>query len=443
MKLEELDSIKNHLRGQVFNDGEQLYFYDKKSNTWKSYRKKQATVVLRRLLLNVSVPVNIMAAEAKQVLEEISTSPEFYNVIHDTPTNLINCRNGVLDLDNMEFKSDTEDFFRIQVDMKYISDNGKRTCEEFKKFLIHVFDIKNDSEVFNHPSVKRLMEVLGYLISNEYRAKKLMIILGPANSGKSQVLRLLRKVIGEENTVALTLDELSGHGNGRFRTALLAKAHALINDELPTTGLKNLSELKKIIAGEPIIVEAKGANPIMMENRTKMIFAGNQLPELKEADCGNAFVSRFCLIVFKKSVLPGEKKINLAEDLYKERDAIFSRAIDEYCNARKRKLEFTLDKDAEDILKSYKEENASVITFINDEEVIKEGEGVHTQELYRVYLWYCEKAALTPVRELKSFRQQLLSIPKVKQIRKKRLDGDVNPCSVVCGIELVNSMEGR
>jgi phage/plasmid-associated DNA primase len=246
-------------------------------------------------------------------------------------------------------------------------------------------------------------------------------------------------VIGYEHTVALTLDELSGQGCGRFRTELLTKAHALINDELPTKGLKNLAELKKIIAGEAITIEAKGATPKTVKVKTKMLFAGNQLPDLAEADCGNAFASRLCVVAFKKAPEETDRDVNLIGDLYQERNAIFSLAIKAFIELRKRSpsLTFWEDKAADAIVKAYMDDNASVITFIYDEKVVTTGDGVSLTELFSYYKDYCIKQALTPVKSIKAFRQQLVSWPQFSGFNKRRLRGNTNPCSVVEGIKLV------
>ena len=139
----------------------------------------------------------------------------------------------------------------------------------------------------------------------------------------------------------------------------------------------------------------------------------------------------------KKAADSETRDIDLLSKLYNERNAIFSLAVNAFSKIATT-LEFTGESVADKALQAYAEENSSVLTFINDGSVICEGEGIFTTDLYQVYLRYCEKLALTPVKSLKSFRQQLLCTPKVQEIRKGRLEGDENPRSVVWGITLVN-----
>lgn len=444
MDKSDLNDIKTRVKPFIRNDGERLFFYDPKDNIWIPNTRDGAARSLNKLL--AAADTQLAASEAKAVINDILCDPEFERPLPAPPCDMINCKNGILALNELKLyerpkNPPDKNYFRICLDIDYNPNVHERDCKTFMNFLQNAFDIdlntKSEKGLLAHPSVIRLLEMMGYMISNEYMAKKLLIILGPANSGKSQVLELIRRVIGYEHTVALTLDELSGQGGGRFRTELLTKAHALINDELPTKGLKHLAELKKIIAGEAITIEAKGATPKTVKVKTKMLFAGNQLPDLAEADCGNAFASRLCVVAFKKAPKESFRNVNLIDDLYKERDAIFSLAIKAFIELRKNSLVFRSDSAAESIVQAYKDDNASVITFINDEDVVTTGDGVSLTDLFRHYKDYCLKESLTPVKGIKAFRQQIVSWPHFSGFNKRRLGKNTNPCSVVEGIDLV------
>lgn len=450
MKEDIIKKCKPLLVDKLRHDGENIYFYDAEKHIWSSYTGNMAAMALKKILLSINDSIIISTYEARAILTDVGCDPAFYKPLKRPAENLINCINGIVNLDTFEFQAPSpEDDFTFQLDFEYQKDARLSDCKCFTNFLYSAFG-KNTTddglvqskahELSNDSSAIRLMEMLGYMVSNEYRAKKLLVILGPPNSGKSQLLELLRRVIGPSNTVALSLDDLAGHGGSRFRTELLQKAHALINDELPTKGLKNLAELKKIIAGETITVEAKGARPKTIRNTTKLLFGGNQLPELDEADCGNAFADRICPVAFKKATPSEKKDVNLANKLFAERSAIFSKALNFYGNMRKNHLAFTNDPVADEILQAYKEDNASVITFVRDNDVIKIGPGeeVHTNDLFERYQLYCDTASLSQEKSLKAFRQQLLSLPEVLGIKKKRLAGDKNPCSVVLGVSLIS-----
>lgn len=398
MKIEEINYIKEKVKRFIRNDREQLFFYNSMCNVWTPHSGTRAATTLQILLSKEDIQLS--ATEAKAVVNELLYDYTFKIPLPEPPKDYINCKNGVLSLKGPRLLPDSEvneleAHFRVQLDFEYQKKLTAENCPIFMNFLRHALDIKDDKpdSILTNASVTRLLEMLGYIVSNEYKAKKLMVILGPANSGKSQILELVRRVVGYTNTVALTLDELSGQSGGRFRTELLTQAHALINDELPTNGLKHLSELKKIIAGEAITIEAKGAKPKTIRNTTKLLFAGNQLPDLAEPDCGNAFTKM-----------------------------------------KRNALEFTEDQEADAIVQAYMDENSSVVTFVKDSTVVHPGKGIRTMELYHRYQRYCQQEGLTPAKDLKAFRQQLLSIPVIKGIRKGRLTKDNPPCSVVWGI---------
>lgn len=443
MKIEEINCIKEKVRLFIRRDNEQLFFYNSACNVWAPHSGTRAATALQILLSKENIQLS--ATEAKAVVNELLYDYTFKIPLPEPPKDYINCKNGVLSLKGPRLLPDSEvneieAYFRVQLDFEYQKKLTEENCPIFMNFLRHALDIKDDKpdSILTNASVTRLLEMLGYIVSNEYKAKKLMVILGPANSGKSQILELVRRVVGYTNTVALTLDELSGQSGGRFRTELLTQAHALINDELPTNGLKHLSELKKIIAGEAITIEAKGAKPKTIRNTTKLLFAGNQLPDLAEPDCGNAFASRLCVVAFKEAAPENRKNVNLVEEFYGERDAIFTLAVNAFAKMKRNALEFTEDQEADAIVQAYMDENSSVVTFVKDSTVVQPGKGIRTMELYHRYQRYCQQEGLTPAKDLKAFRQQLLSIPVIKGIRKGRLTKDNPPCSVVWGIKLVS-----
>lgn len=438
MKTEKIDNIKQLIMQDVRTDGTDVFFNDSSRRVWAPMSGNLATITLRKIL--DANGESLTAQECREVLKDLASDPAFYRPLKEPAVKLINCKNGVLELPQCQLHDGWANAdFRFQLDFVFDDKATPSKCPNFMKFIKFAYDLTDgtsDEDVLKDSAVIRLLEMLGYMVSNEYRAKKLLLIIGPPNSGKSQILELVRRVIGAGNTVPLTLEDLSGKGAGRFRTELIRNKHAVINDELPTKGVRHLSELKKFIAGEFVPIEAKGKQPTMMRNRAKLMFAGNQLPDLAEADCGNAFSSRLCVTAFKKSISTFQRDVGLVDKLYAERNIIFSMAVKAFAAISTSGLCFHTDPEAEALLKAYAEANSTVLTYIKDEAFIVTGAGVHTKELYERYLAYCDTMSLTPAKNFKAFRQELLAIPGM-QIMKTRLEGDINPCSVVRGIAFV------
>ena len=440
MKHEQMQAIKDAVKGVVRVDSEKLFFYNRSSRCWTTHKRNSAAMALQRVLAELKM-ARISGADAKAVLGDILCDPDFERPLIKVPPNLINLKNGVLDLDSGEFiEGDNAADFRFQLDFEYRKEVKLMHCKAFLKYLRVAFDLSEDMQAATvevQPSVVRLLEFFGYLVSNETRAKKMMIILGPPNSGKSQLLELLRRVIGE--TVALNLDELNGRSGGQFRTELLRRAHALINDELPTKGLKGLDELKKTIAGEYMTVEAKREDPGTMKNTAKLIFAGNQLPVLAEPDAGGAFSSRLCVVKLLKAPPVNKRNIDLVDQFYDERNEIFSLAVDLFrkMRGRARALTFSPDAVGDGVVVAYAADNDSVATFVHESGIVKQGGESSTTTLFALYSEYCDQVALKPISDIKIFRSQLLSLPEVCEIKKKRLNG--RPMSAVVGLSIVGN----
>ena len=414
----------------IRSDGDRLYFYNESFGAWIKYDAKQARRKIQEVLKEEFIDYEFRLAEIKMIeaelLESLDIFLDFKTINNEK---LLNCRNGMINLETLEIISHNKDFYETTcLDFNF---NSRFTWDDVPNWTQYI-ETSLDANPLDS-KVKLLLQILVYVTSNLRGAKKMFILLGKPHSGKSRIIKFIERITDIGGNMPLTLSDLSD----RFRSGLLENSRLVLNDELPCVGLKNLDLLKKIIAEENIIIECKGKDPKKFSPKIKLLFAGNQLPNTQEYDFGNAFAERLCVLFYPTTLERKVWNLNLDECLYRERDAIMSLALKEAKELITSNLNFSEPDDSVKILDGYKKENASVQAFVEDEDYCQFGQEYkeHTSKLYEAYVKYAKDNLLLPASR-RDFRQQLLLIQGIVSMDTKfRLPGSTLRAGV-SGIQL-------
>lgn len=350
---------------------------------------------------------------AKKLYDAIRTSPSIPEVkieLKNSP--LVAIENGkiILNLRTMQtrpIKPEDRQFWGY--DYCYKPDARWADAPEFCEFAEQSIGIDLKKGNQNDPKRKHLLEIIAYLCTNVFGAKKMIVLLGPPSCGKSVFLQFVKKVVGSGNFVPLSLSDLSD----KFRLQLLEHAHMIINDEMPCKGLRHLDLVKRTISCEDLIGEKKKGTPFSFVPTVKIIFAANQLPRLSEYDSGNAFAERLTILHFAKTIPRKDWNLDLADLLFEERDVIISAALQEVQGFLANPTAFDEDMDGRSILADYENENDSVHEFISDtsrcirSQTPSTGEvRVSVKALYHHYVKYCDDNGISAI-DLGTFRSQM------------------------------------
>lgn len=121
----------------------------------------------------------------------------------------------------------------------------------------------------------------------------------------------------------LSLGELGG----KFETESLLYSRINISLDLPQEVLNAsaVSKLKRITGGDSIEIQRKNQRSLKLDHNMKFLFATNFLLRIDSND--PAFLDRIIFLPFMKSVPKDERDPDLAKKLWKERDAIVTKAL--------------------------------------------------------------------------------------------------------------------
>lgn len=260
-----------------------------------------------------------------------------------------------------------------------------------------------------------LEEVVGYCFYRRNELRKAFILTGDKANGKSTYLDMIKTLLGDENTSALDLKELSD----RFKTAELFGKLANIGDDIGDEFIANPAIFKKLVSGDRVNVERKGQNPFDFNNYSKFLFSANNIPRIK--DKTGAVLDRLIIIPFNASFSVNDKDFDpYIKYKLREQEAI-EYLINLGLEGLKRVLKnrkFTVpDKVKKEILE-YEEVNNPILGFFKEVDKI---ENESTKEIYRKYQEYCILNGLQPISNVEFSRQVVKKFGY--EIKDKKING--------------------
>lgn len=254
----------------------------------------------------------------------------------------------------------------------------------------------------NDESVRMLLEeAVGYCFYRRNELRKSFILTGDKSNGKSTYLAMLKELLGDENTAALDLGELSE----RFSSASLFGKLANIGDDIGDDFIANPAVFKKIVSGDWIKGENKGQKEFFFKPYCKLLFSANNIPRIK--DKSGAVLNRMVIIPFDARFSKDDPDF----DPYIKYKLIKPEAI-EYLillglRGLKRVLKnqaFTASSKVQKSIEEYEETNNPVQIFFKEiqiDEILNEP----TSEVYKKYNEFCLANTFTPMSNIEFSKQ--------------------------------------
>lgn len=229
-----------------------------------------------------------------------------------------------------------------------------------------VVDKTLDKLACNDHQIRALLEeVSAFCLMRINTLRKAFIFTGNKRNGKSTYINMLGAMLGEDNISALDLKDIGD----RFRTAELFGKLANLGDDISDKFVEDVSNFKKVVSGDKILVERKGKDPFFFSNYAKFIFSANELPRLR--DRTQAVIDRLIIVPFDATFSDDDPDYDpfIAEKLVR-RDSM-EYLINLSVAGLKRILErkaFTRSSKVESALRGYNEEINPILIFFQDHE---------------------------------------------------------------------------
>jgi P4 family phage/plasmid primase-like protien len=242
------------------------------------------------------------------------------------PLDLLATRSGLLHLPTGDLLPATPALFTRNA-LDFAHDPRAPEPRRWIDFLHEVWPDDDEADC-----ITALQEFMGYLLTPDTRLQKALMFDGPKRSGKGTIGRVMRRLVGEANTTAPSLNSLGG---GQFGLEpLLAKQLAIISDmrlSNKTDEAALAENLLRITGEDPVSVNRKNKSALEVMLSVRFVVMTNELP--KFADRSGALVGRFIVLPMRQSFY-GREDLGLSARLMEDLPGILNWAVEGWRRVR-------------------------------------------------------------------------------------------------------------
>lgn len=269
--------------------------------------------------------------------------------------NIIVFENGVLNISTGELMPHDPKYLVSRIVNAPYLESGY-SAPRFWQFLDELLPEDGPTQTF-------LLQFIGVVLSNVkgWRYKKMLLLVGAGNTGKSKLRELVTMILGNEYCMSMDLKKL----NERFSTSAIYGKRLAGSGDMSYMKVDEMAIAKEITGGDMIFAEYKGKDGFTFRYDGLVWANCNRLPFFG-GDKGKHVYERFA-IVSCNNVIPEEQRDpNLLEKLYAEKDAIVNIAIRNFIDTVKQGYRFTESEDMQINRDLYIRENCSLFSFIQE-----------------------------------------------------------------------------
>jgi putative DNA primase/helicase len=241
-------------------------------------------------------------------------------------------------------------------------------------------------------SIECLQEWFAYCLTSDTSQQKILALIGPKRAGKDTIGRVLRDLVGPENTAGPTMASLATN----FGLApLLGKHLAIIGDARLSGRTDTAAVVERLltISGEgTLTVDRKHREDWTGKLPTRFVLISNELPKL--IDASGAMVSRLILLQMTRSFYGAEDR-GLYAALRAELPGIFLWALEgrQRLAARGR---FAQSESGQKLLDELLDLTSPVGAFVHEHIEVDPEETAPVEEVFGRWKGYCVENGLNP-----------------------------------------------
>ena len=307
---------------------------------------------------------------------------------------LVNCVNGMIDATSGQLlPHDPKYVSTVQIPAQFDPTADTRAIDQFI------------ADILPADSIPLFWEYVGSsFLTAHYTPKAFLALVGPGDSGKSQVLALLTKFYGgEKNVSALSLQTLA---DNKFATAELFGKIANIFSDLDESEAQNVGQIKTLTGGDKISGEQKFKGFFMFANNARLFFSANSFPQVRAPD--DPYFRRANIIICSNHFRPGDPRTDpfIVDKLSTPThlSAILLRAIEGLRQLIKNNYAFTPSHSVEAANEEYRYSADTVSGFLHSCTVDIDFY-IPKQTFYQLYRAACKSKNRKDVSEDKFFKR--------------------------------------
>ena len=386
--------IYMYLAPLVCTDG---FFWRYKTGLWERFPRSKIVQYVTFALgkkangTHIDNAIKVLTGLVNREEKEWPDHPEYVNLL-----------NGTFDVKNMTLMPHSPDFGCRSI--LPVNFDEKAFSQKWEDFLKDIFP-----EDDNYEKRGLLMQFFGYCLMRSCKYQKALFCYGTGSNGKSTVINVLTKMVGEENTSSLTLRDL----DRQFRTQLLQEKLVNMASETSMRDPVATEVLKQSITGDMITVERKHGPPWQFRPYAKFLISMNDAPVIPDKSHG--FARRIAVLGFNRRIEKEEMITDMDERLYSEIDGVFNWAVQGLRYLIKNNgfvLGETIKKETDRMMEVLN----PLLIFVNELAWIRPGEmGCKTTDAWDAYRAWCNDGKNRPLGRNKFLDQITQTFPTVER----------------------------
>lgn len=310
----------------------------------------------------------------------------------DSDLNLLNCENGVLNLQTGEFTHHApHQRHKRRAGTNYEAD---AIAPVFLEFLQTTFG-ENDE------LIKYLQMRFGLCLSGERGIQDVLFAYGLGANGKSLLFAALRLVFGSYfiSFPISTLLAYNRTNTNEYHLVRLQGARLAVTSEIPQGSMLNEVALKDLTGGEEVVARNPMGRPFTFAPTHQTVMVGNAKPRVKASDEGTW--RRLTVVPFLHTVPEANRKPMPAmlRMFSEERAGILNWLIEGYNAAKELEREgkpLPIPETIKAESKAYREENDVLSEFLRDNIEKKTAEKALLKDLFALYQYHCHTTGENP-----------------------------------------------
>ncbi len=345
-------------------------------------------------------------AWVNEVVAHITETTYTYPEKFEAPVDLVNLKNGILNIKTGELMPHTPDIIFInELPVNY---DPQKQCPKIMKFLSEILDLGD---------ILVVQEIVGYCLLRKYPFARATMLLGGGANGKSTLLNLIAALLGEENIATPSLQDLL---ENRFSKGDLFGKLANIHADIPSSELVSTGIFKMLTGQDLMWADVKHKKAFKFRNYAKLLYSANELPETE--DMSEAFWRRWIIIKFTRVFPEGDPKTDphILEKLIapEELSGFLNWAL-EGLHRLLKQGHFTRTEAWVDVEREWIRRTDSLRAFVNEKVRVKQGGFTTKADFYEKYKGFCAEYDIDTVT-MSAVGHRLPSIiPQTGEIKPK------------------------
>lgn len=379
--------VREHAGVEFVDDGR---FYVCHDGIWQNDGEQTLYEVLEEHLREESTPT---------LLKRVKHHLRGHGVVHEdefgTPEGTVAVENDLLNLESGQCRPlQPDDRATWQMPGQY---DPNAECP--------IFEQKLEEWVSSDREREKLQEFVGYALDDSTtKFEKMLLLLGPTDSGKTVFLDVVEALFGEANVAHQSIQYIA---NQRWGIDKVAGKPVNIRHDLDARSVNRPGVVKELASGNPMKAEKKGGDPYEVRPIAKHLFSANRVPEIKSPD--DAFYNRWLTVVFPNQIPREEQDRDLVSKLTtpSELSGILNWAIEGYQRLQSRGY-FSGERPPDETRALWNKNGGSIERFIHEHLELVPDEKIPKEIVYVAYQEFAESLGATPesqnmlTRKLKS-----------------------------------------